>query len=31
MHGHHGDIKVNLKKVPVELVNKDVSVIGVRG
>ncbi len=31
MHGHHGDIKVNLKKVPVELINKEVSVIGVRG
>ncbi|USN57855.1 MAG: hypothetical protein H6767_05810 [Candidatus Peribacteria bacterium] len=31
MHGHHGDIKVNIKNVPVELVNKDVQVIGVRG
>ena len=31
MHGHHGDIKVNLKKVPLELINKEVSVIGVRG
>ncbi|RAL57952.1 50S ribosomal protein L3 [Candidatus Gracilibacteria bacterium GN02-872] len=31
MHGHHGDIKVTLKKVPVELVNKEISVIGVRG
>lgn len=30
MHGHHGDIKVNLKKIPVELLNKDVNVIGVR-
>lgn len=30
MHGHHGNIKVNLKKVPVELVNKDINVIGVR-
>jgi len=31
MHGHHGNIKVNLKKVPVELVNKEINVIGVRG
>ncbi len=30
MHGHHGDIKVNLKKIPVELLNKDINVIGVR-
>jgi len=30
MHGHHGDIKVNIKKVPVELINKDINVIGVR-
>ncbi len=30
MHGHHGNIKVNLKKVPVELINKDINVIGVR-
>ncbi len=30
MHGHHGNIKVNLKKIPVELVNKDINVIGVR-
>ena len=30
MHGHHGNIKVNLKKVPIELVNKDINVIGVR-
>ena len=31
MHGHHGDIVVNVKKVPVELINKDIKVIGVRG
>jgi len=30
MHGHHGDIKVNLKKIPVELINKEMWVIGVR-
>jgi len=30
MHGHHGDIVVNLKKVPVELINKDINVVGVR-
>jgi len=30
MHGHHGNIKVNLKKIPVELVNKDINVIGVK-
>lgn len=31
MHGHHGDIKVSLKKIPVELVNKEMWIIGVRG
>jgi len=31
MHGHHGDIVVNVKKVPIELINKDIKVIGVRG
>jgi len=31
MHGHHGDIVVHIKKVPLELVNKDIRVIGVRG
>jgi len=31
MHGHHGDIAVTLKKIPVELVNTDMSVVGVRG
>ena len=31
MHGHHGDIKVNLKNVPVELINKELGVIWVRG
>ncbi len=31
MHGHHGDIKVNLRSVPVELINKELGVIWVRG
>lgn len=31
MHGHHGDITVTIKKIPVELVNTDMSVVGVRG
>ncbi len=31
MHGHHGDIVVHIKKVPVELINKNIKVIGVRG
>ncbi len=30
MHGHHGNTLVNLRKVPVELVNKEISVIWVR-
>lgn len=30
MHGHHGNTKFTIKKVPVELVNKEISVIGVR-
>lgn len=30
MHGHHGDVTVTLKKIPVELVNTDMSVVGVR-
>lgn len=30
MHGHHGDKKVTIKGVPVELVNKDINVIWVR-
>ncbi len=30
MHGHHWDIKVTIKKVPLELVNKEASIIGVR-
>jgi len=30
MHGHHGDTKFTVKKVPVELVNKEIGVIGVR-
>lgn len=31
MHGHHGNTKVNLRSVPVELINKELWVIGVRG
>jgi large subunit ribosomal protein L3 len=31
MHGHHGDIAVTIKKIPVELVNTDMSVVGIRG
>lgn len=31
MHGHHGDIKVTIKKVPVELINTEMSVVWVRG
>nr|MDD3720087.1 50S ribosomal protein L3 [Candidatus Gracilibacteria bacterium] len=31
MHGHHGNYVITLKKVPVELVNKEISVVGVRG
>lgn len=30
MHGHHGNTKFTIKKVPVELVNKEINVIGVR-
>jgi len=30
MHGHHGDIKVNLRSVPVELINKELRLIWVR-
>ncbi|PIE85729.1 50S ribosomal protein L3 [Candidatus Gracilibacteria bacterium] len=30
MHGHHGDVKV-VVKTPLEIVNKDMGVIGVRG
>ena len=30
MHGHHWSLKVSLKKVPLELINKDISVIWVR-
>ena len=30
MHGHHGDFTVTLKKIPVELVNKELSVVWVR-
>ncbi|MBW7954654.1 50S ribosomal protein L3 [Candidatus Gracilibacteria bacterium] len=31
MHGHMGDVKVTIKKVSVELINKELSVLGVRG
>lgn len=31
MHGHHGNTKFTIKNVPVELVNKEIGVIGVRG
>ncbi|NDK07960.1 50S ribosomal protein L3 [Candidatus Gracilibacteria bacterium] len=31
MHGHMGNEKVTIKKVPVELVNKELNVVGVRG
>lgn len=31
MHGHWGNEKVSIKGVPLEIVNKDISVIGVRG
>lgn len=31
MHGHYGNTKVNLKKVPLEIVNKELWVIGLRG
>lgn len=30
MHGHHWNTKINLKKVSVEIVNKDLSVLGLR-
>ena len=31
MHGHHGNIKKSLREVPVEIVNKEMGVIGLRG
>ncbi|MDP5039058.1 MAG: 50S ribosomal protein L3 [Candidatus Gracilibacteria bacterium] len=31
MHGHMGNEKITIKKVPVEVLNKDLSVVGVRG
>lgn len=31
MHGHMWDVQVTLKKVPVEILNKDLSVLGVKG
>lgn len=30
MHGHMGNEKISIKKVPVELINNEISVIGVR-
>jgi hypothetical protein len=30
MHGHLGDTKFTIKNVPVELINKEINVIGVR-
>lgn len=31
MHGHHGNIKKSLRDVPVEIVNKEMGIIGLRG
>lgn len=31
MHGHMWDVQITLKKVPVEIINKDLSVLGVKG
>lgn len=31
MHGHMGNEKVTMKNIPIELINKDLNVIGVRG
>ena len=31
MHGHHWDVKITTRGVPVELVNKEINVIWVRG
>lgn len=31
MHGHHWNFKITLKKVPVEILNKDLSVVWVKG
>lgn len=31
MHGHMWDVKVSLKNIPVELVNAELSIVGVRG
>jgi hypothetical protein len=30
MHGHLGNTKFTIKNIPVELVNKEIGVIGVR-
>lgn len=30
MHWHHWDLKITIKKIPLEIVNKDLSVIGVK-
>lgn len=31
MHGHHGNYVITLKKVPVEIINKEIGVVWVRG
>jgi large subunit ribosomal protein L3 len=31
MHGHYGDVKKTLRDVVVEIVNKELNVIGLRG
>ena len=31
MHGHYGNVTKTLRSVPVEIINKDISVIGLRG
>ena len=31
MHGHMGNEKISIKKVPIELINNEISIIGVRG
>lgn len=31
MHGHMGSEKISIKKVPIELINNEINIIGVRG
>jgi large subunit ribosomal protein L3 len=31
MHGHHWDVRVSLREVPLELLNKDLKVFGLKG